>query len=128
MTAWVKRVYEAVKASGKERELAVLVPADIETAFSLGLDLKEWIHEGIVDVINAQSYYQKIDNLANFRPLVEAAKDTSCRINASINGVINSDRVSGAPIEMIRAVASNNWAQGIDGILLSQWYAGTNWP
>ena len=128
MTAWVKRVYEAVKASGKERELAVLVPADIETAFSLGLDLKEWIHEGIVDVINAQSYYQKIDNLANFRPLVEAAKDTSCRIHASINGVINSDRVSGAPIEMIRAVASNYWAQGIDGLLLSQWFAGTNWP
>ena len=29
---------------------------------------------------------------------------------------------------MIRALASNYWAQGIDGLYLNQWFAGTNWP
>ena len=128
MTAWVKRVQQAVKAGGQERELTVLVPASIERARSLGLDLPEWIRQGIVDVISAQNYYQKIDNLADFRPLIEAAKGTSCRIHAGLNGTLNSDRVSEGAIEMIRAVACNYWAQGVDGLYLSQWFAGTNWP
>lgn len=128
MTSWVKRVHRAVKASGRERELTVLVPADIERARSLGLDVPEWIRQGIVDVINGQNYYQKIDNLADFRPLIEIAKGTSCRIHAGTNAILNSDRVSAATIEMIRGVACNYWAQGVDGLYLSQWFAGTNWP
>ena len=128
MTAWVKRVHKAVKASGKDRELAVLVPANIEWARSLGLDLPEWIRQGIVDVINGQNYYQKIDNLADFRPLLDIAKGTSCRIHAGTNAILNSDRVSGGTIEMIRGVACNYWAQGVDGLYLGQWFAGTNWP
>ena len=128
MTHWVKRVHKAVKASGKDRELAVLVPANIEWARSLGLDVPEWIRQGIVDVINGQNYYQKVDNLADFRPLLEIAKGTSCRINAGTNAILNSDRVSGATIEMLRGVACNYWAQGVDGLYLGQWFAGTNWP
>jgi hypothetical protein len=128
MTSWVKRVHRAVKASGQDRELTVLVPANMEIARSLGFDLQEWIRRGIVDVISAQTYYQKIDNLADFRPLIEAAKGTSCRIHACTNGIVNSDRVGGGTIEMIRAVASNYWAQGVDGLYLGQWFAGTNWP
>ena len=29
---------------------------------------------------------------------------------------------------MIRGVACNYWAQGVDGLYLSQWFAGANWP
>ena len=128
MTAWVKRVSNAVKASGPDRELVVLVPASIETAHSLGLDLREWIRQGIVDVIAAKTYNYRLDNLADFRLLVEAAKGSSVRIYAGANGGLNSDRVGSATIEMIRALASNYWAQGIDGLYLNQWFAGTNWP
>lgn len=128
MTAWVKRVSQAVKASGQERELTVLVPASIEKALSLGLDLREWIRQGIVDVINAQNYYQKIDNLADFRPLLKAAKGSSCKIHAVTHAVVGSDRVNGATIEMVRAVACNYWAQGVDGLYLGQWFGGSNWP
>ena len=81
-----------------------------------------------MDVINGQNYYQKIDNLADFRPLLEIAKGTSCRIHAGTNAILNSDRVSGGTIEMIRGVACNYWAQGVGGLYLSQWFAGANWP
>ena len=128
MTAWVKRVYDAVKASGPERELVVFVPANLEAAYDLGFDLREWIRQGIVDVIVAKTYAYLLDNLADFRPLIEAARGSSVRIHAAANGIVNSDRVGSATIEMIRAMASNYWAQGVDGLYLHQWFASTNWP
>ena len=56
MTAWIKRVYDAVKASGEGRELAIRVPASIETSNALGLDVREWIRQGIVDVLIGETY------------------------------------------------------------------------
>ena len=75
MTAWVKRVSNAVKASGPDRELVGSGSSQSSRRpYSLGLDLREWIRQGIVDVIAAKTYDYRLDNLADFRPLVEAAK------------------------------------------------------
>ena len=35
---------------------------------------------------------------------------------------VHSDRLDNGTIEFIRAVACNYWAQGIDGLYLSQWF------
>ena len=47
MTAWIRRVYEAVKESGSQRELAIRIPNSIEDCLAKGMDLREWIGQGM---------------------------------------------------------------------------------
>lgn len=127
MTEWVGKIYEAVKQSGPERELAIRIPASVEACTSQGLDIDEWVRQGIVDVINGESLLgDLIDPLADFRPFVELVKGTNCRFHASIHNHVDSDRLSNAPIAMMRAAATNYWAQGVDGLLLDHWFG--EWP
>ena len=139
MTEWVGQVYEAVKSSGPDRELVISIPSNVETCLSRGLDPQEWLRQGIVDVLIAQalarpelrdpngtSLTYEAPLLDDLRSLVESAKETQCRIHAAIDSNVDSDRLGEASIEMIRAAACNYWAQGIDGLYISQWF--TNWP
>ena len=139
MTEWVGQVHEAVKRSGSDRELAISIPSNLETCLSRGLDPQEWMRQGIVDVLIAQalarpelrdpngtSLTYEAPLLDDLRFLVESAKRTQCRIHAAIDSNVDSDRLGEASIEMIRAAACNYWAQGIDGLYISQWF--TNWP
>ena len=128
MTAWVWEVYEAVKASGAERELAVRIPASVESCMAVGMDPAGWAREGIVDVLIGQtsSGSEALDPTLDMRPLVEAVDGTDCRVHASIHSRMGSDRLGQAPIEVVRATASNYWAQGIDGLYLAHWFG--NWP
>ena len=124
MTEWLGRVYQAVKRSGTDRELAVHIPASVEFCHSVGLHARDWINRGIVDVLIGDVGLP--DPTADFRPLVEAAKGSNCRIHAAARINLDSDRLSTAPIEMVRAIACNYWAQGIDGLYLAGWLVG--WP
>ena len=127
MTAWVERVYRAVKASGADRELAIRIPATLEGCFSVGMDVREWLRRGIVDVLIGQGhFYGLLDQTADFRPLVEACKGSQCRLHADLQIELDSDRLRAAPIEMTRAAACNYWAQGVDGLLLDKWFV--YWP
>ena len=128
MTAWVWEVYEAVKASGADRELAVRIPASVEACMAVGMDPAGWAREGIVDVLIGQtsSGSEALDPTLDMRPLVEAVDGTDCRVHASIHSRMGSDRLGQAPIEVVRATASNYWAQGIDGLYLAHWFG--NWP
>jgi len=128
MTAWVRRVYEAVKASGPERELAIRIPASLEGCAGVGMDVEAWLREGIVDVLIGQAFSgpELLDPTTDFRPLVEAAQGTTCRVHAAIQSHVDSDRLSEGTIEMIRATACNYWEQGIDGLYLAHWF--NNWP
>ena len=130
MTTWITRVYRAVKESGAHRELAIRVPADIERCFSLGLDVREWMRQGVVDLLVGQTFsdieFELVDQEANFRPLVLAARGTSCRVFGAIKSQIDSDRLAEASINIVRATACNYWAQGLDGLYLSHWFG--NWP
>ena len=76
---------------------------------------------------NGTSLTYEAPLLDNLRILgSESAKGTQCRIHAAIDSNVDSDRLGEASIEMIRAAACNYWAQGIDGLYISQWF--TNWP
>jgi len=67
-----------------------------------------------------------IDQMADFRPLVEAAKGTNTRVHAAIQSHVDSDRLAEGTVEMIRATACNYWEQGVDGLYLAHWFG--NWP
>lgn len=124
MTEWIGRVYDAVHRSGADRELAIRVPADMNDCMAVGLDVPGWIDGGIVDVlIGDGAVGDTMNQMADFRGLVAAAKGSSCRVHASIQHRVDSDRVGDATIEMVRAAAANYWAQGIDGMYISRgWF------
>ena len=128
MTAWLRRVHEAVKSRPGphgERELVIRLDNSIDENLALGLDLRAWIDAGIVDVLVPEDK-GNIDPSSDFRPITEAAEGKDCRVHASMAYGVDSDRLSGATIEMIRATATNYWLQNIDGIYLTQWF--TQWP
>ncbi len=128
MTDWIGRVYEAVKKSGAERELAIRVPCSLEDALSVGLDLQEWIRREIVDVLIGEPFSgpHRIDPNTDFRPLAAAIKGSACRFLAAIHSHVDSDRLAEAPISMVRAAVCNYWDQDIDGLYLAQWFP--HWP
>ena len=127
MTEWVRRVATAVKAEG-DRSLAVRVPASVEGCHAIGMDVASWIAEGLVDVVIGQTYSgpELVDCNADFRGLVAAASGTGVHVMAAIQSLVDSDRLGQAPIEIVRACASNYWAQGVDGLYLAHWFG--NWP
>ena len=124
MTEWIGQVHDAVKRSGPERELAVQVHASVDAGMSVGLDVLEWTRRGVVDAIIAQPS-AVADPMADFCPLVEAARGTETRILPALWSQVRTDRVEGT-IEMVRAAACNYWAQGVDGIFAAHWHA--RWP
>ena len=128
MTEWIEKVYQTVKKNNPERELAIRIPHSIDACLSVGLDVKDWAEKGIVDVLIGQrlSGPSITDPTADFTSLVKAAEGTNCRVHATIQSHVDSDRLSLAPIEVVRAIACNYWSQGIDGLYLDHWYA--NWP
>ena len=139
MTDWIGRVHEVVKRSGRDRELAITIPANLNDCLSVGLDPEDWIKRDIVDVLTGQTRSQpqfqdpnstfinyEPAHLDDMRALVHAARGSACRIHASIDSTLDSDRLAEAPIEMVRAAACNYWAQDIDGLYLSQWFG--MWP
>ena len=128
MTRWVRRVYEAVKDSGADRELVIRIPASVEGCRQEGLDVRAWIEAGIVDVLVGQTFSmpELVNTNADYRGLVEAADGSSCRVHAAIHSHMDSDRLAEAPIEVVRACANNYWAQGVEGLYLAHWFS--NWP
>lgn len=47
---------------------------------------------------------------------------SGCRVFASVYSFLNSDRLSEAPIAMVRAAAANAWKAGVDGLYLNQFF------
>ena len=104
LTDWIRRVSDAVKKSGPDRELVVRVPLDMEHCESVGMDLKEWTRQGLVDVLigHDMDANYRLNQNADFRPLVELAEGTDCRVVAALTSYIHSDRLSQAPVSEIK--------------------------
>ena len=128
-TDWLQRVREAVKQSGPDRELALRIPTSIAGCRSIGLDPETWIREGIADVLVAENFASMslIDATADFRP--PDCGGPRCGVSGYTESSATTWIRTGwarPPIAMVRAAATNYWAQGVDGLNLVHW-AG-NWP
>ena len=124
MTDWIGRIHETVKRSGAERELVVHIPDRLEDCLRVGLDPEEWVRRGIVDAIVpemfAQNYFIKM--AADYGEFTKLTADGSCRLLAPVNSMLSSDRMLDAPLPMIRALATNAWNQGVDGLYVNEWF------
>ena len=128
LTAWIEDVHRAVNESGPNRELVVRVPANLEACEAVGLDVREWIRRGMVDVVIGMNYVIPgiMDQTLDLRPLVAEAKGSKTRVLADFDTEVDSDRMADSTTEMVRAAACNYWAQEVDGFLLDGWFH--YWP
>ena len=128
MTDWIRRVRDLLDESGPDRELVIRIPADIDACHSVGLDVRRWIADGLVDVVVGETFGgpELLNHTSDLRPLVEAAEGAATRVHAALHALVDSDRLHNATNEMLRAAASNYWAQGVDGFYLAYWFG--YWP
>ena len=128
MTDWVGRVHDAVKRAGGDNELVVRVPDRLEDCLACGLDPEEWVRRGLVDVIVPEAIGDnyRVKPMADYGEFLSLVRGESCRVHGTINSQVSSDRLADAPVSMTRAIACNQWAQGIDGLYLSEWF--DLWP
>lgn len=125
MTEWIRRVYQAVKRSGQARELVLRVPASLEQCESVGMDVREWLRQGIVDVLIPQGP-GRFDPMLDLRPMVAAVRGSGCRVHGYLPSTVDSDRLLESTLPITRAAACNLWDQGVDGLYVAQWF--NNWP
>jgi len=128
MTDWIGRVHEVVKRNGKDKELAIRLPDRIEDCMNAGLDPETWVKQGIVDVFIPEMFNEnaRVKISADYSEYTNLVKGTDCRVLGTINSSIFTDRLSEAPISMIRATAMNAWDQEVDGLYVSEWFQ--LWP
>ena len=121
MTDWVRRCYEAVKASGDGRLLIIRVPASSSGCLTRGLDVEAWISLGIVDVIAGQVFLVRNarKQLPGFWYAGRRRKCSRRALQCARNAAATSTRTEfKAPIQMIRGAACNYLAQGDEGSTL----------
>jgi len=128
LTDWIGDVYRAVKESGEDRELVIRIPSSIEACEAVGMDVREWVRRGIVDVLIGVNFITPsiLNHTLNLKALVDATRGSKTRVVASLYSEVHSDRRMDASTEMIRAGACNYWAQGIDGLMLDKFFV--YWP
>ena len=129
MTGLLRRVREMADAVGRERGrpilIAVRVPDSAEYAKAMGLDIEQWMAEGIVDIVIGSGYFQ----LNDWEYLVELGRKHDTVVYAGLS----ESRVTGeAPplrrgsTESYRARAMRAWQAGVDGIYIFNVYNAAN--
>lgn len=123
---WIWDVKKYLNEIGEKRNkilpLSVRVEYDYETNYREGLDVEQWIHNGIVDIVQL-GVIGDITLDASCKWFVEKARNTDCKICPSVEGFFywiggdkGSERVT--TVENIRAAATHFYSEGADGIQL----------
>jgi hypothetical protein len=108
MTQFVRRVRQRLDEIGKTKKreivLAARVPQTLARADLVGLDVRTWIKEGLVDyVIPMHTGY--LDMNAEVASYVEIARGTNCKVYGGLEMSVK-DYAGRATLEMLRAAAS----------------------
>ena len=136
MTEFVRRARSLLDHSGpagKDKTLGVLLPWDLEFCEREGLEVAEWVREGLVGFVSPGEWYYADWNLP-LQPWADLVEGTRCRLLPFTPGNVSpyqefeygersrlgDNRVLDGP--MIRAIADNFGAQGSDGFAFYNFY------
>lgn len=122
----------------KQIGLCVRVPNTVAGARKLGLDVKTWIEEDLVDIVVPSTFFSA-DTQEDVSEWVELARNSPVRINPAIEEAYNAGYTGGVvrcfyspPVmlplthEMANAIAARHWSKGVDGLYLFNWYGTVN--
>ena len=120
MTSLMRRVRqladEAAARRGRPLLLAARVPDSFELAMNVGLDVKAWLEEDLLDILIAGGGYAPFTlPLAEF---AEVAHQHRALVYPCINEGAAATVSDGAFLEGVRALATNWYGAGADGVYL----------
>ncbi|MCH2210583.1 MAG: hypothetical protein MK110_04735 [Fuerstiella sp.] len=111
---------EVRRVTGRSIELVARVPPTFADAMHVGLDVRTWIKEGLVDILIAGGGFIPFD--MPFEDFVATARGTNCQIYGGMEFL----RFRNAPtsdVEIERGIASRFWNAGADGLQLFNYFA-----
>jgi hypothetical protein len=120
MTEFVATVRQRLNEIGNERGrpvvLEVRVPPTIEACWRIGLDVRRWIGDNLVDIMSAAPEWHP-DFGMPVEKFVDAAKGMNCKIFASFEfAEMPALENSMATTKVIRAATLAYWKAGVNGI------------
>lgn len=129
---------EIADARGRPLGFAARVPNTIDGAERLGLDVRTWVSEGLIDILVPATLYVA-DLEEDITEWVELAEGTGIQIVPTIEAGYRAGHTGGIsrahystpailPLdpEMINAVAARHWRNGADGIYLFNFFASSS--
>jgi hypothetical protein len=124
MTGLVRRIREMTEREGMRRGrpilIAVRVPDSVEYCKGIGLDVENWLAEGLVDILIGTGYFR----LNRWEYLVELGHRYGVPVYPCLSEsrVRTDTRFQRNSIESYRARAMRAWAAGADGIYLFNYF------
>ena len=122
-------------ARGRAIGFAARVPNTIDGAERLGLDVRTWVSEGLVDILIPATLYAA-DLEEDITEWVELARGTGVQIVPAIEAGYRAGHTGGVTrshynppailpldLDMINAVAARHWRNGADGMYLFNFFA-----
>ncbi len=128
LTEFVRQARQVLDDIGAERGqklcLATRAHAVEEANLRMGMDVRAWLEEGLVDMVVVLGNGVQMDQELQIGWLVEAAQKSGAWIYAPLGRVLYDDRNHETTVEMMRAAATNFCAAGADGLYVSD----IGWP
>jgi hypothetical protein len=123
MTAFVGKVRALLDRIGAQRGEKLILAArvhPVEAAnLDVGLDVRQWLADGLVDLIIPVMPGTLLDADMPIDWLVEAAQAHNAWVYPALSGVPYDDRRHLPSLEMLRAAATQLHARGVDGLYLT---------
>lgn len=125
MTAYVRRLSEMIRSKGENRIVGARVFPTEAMNLSLGLDVRSWVEEKLVDYLAPLYYgYFLLDPNLPFESLVELARPAGAEVYPVLQPYFMQHEKHASPA-MLRAAIANYWAKGADGLIVAPWFP---WP
>jgi len=124
LTEWVRDVRRLLDGIGKKRGERLCVAARVhpveEANLSVGIDVRTWLSERLVDLVIPHQWDVVLDTAPSFGWMVDVAHQSGGWVYPPIGEVFPyDDRHHDPSLEMYRAGATNYRAAGADGLYLS---------
>ncbi|MAE66947.1 MAG: hypothetical protein CMJ18_22030 [Phycisphaeraceae bacterium] len=121
---FMRRVRSRLDEIGRHKGRKLTLLARVGPTFSeceqVGMDVRTWIREGLVDVLQPMSR-SCLDMNADVAGFVEAAQGTAVEVAGGIEYYVQDyggGKITRASIEMMRGAAASFWRQGAGSIYL----------
>ncbi len=123
MTDWLRSIREAcnlaAREQGRPKRLVIRIAGTLEGSRSLGMDLKNWIRQELVDSVIAMPVTHGFETgTSELQKVVQAAEGTRVSVLAGINNA----RAPQDTREVFYAAAANAYAAGVQGVLFHTYY------
>jgi len=131
MTQFVRRVQnrlnEIGKRKGRRLVLHARVPPTFEMCQEVGLDVRTWIRQGLIDVVTPMDTGY-LDMNADVRGFAQVARGTDCRVAGGLEHYVKGYGGRRTTIDMMRAASLGYFNEGASSVYLFNYDAHGHVP